>query len=114
MKILHKITQNVLVTITGNTFYGANLRDADLRDANLHDADLHGARGLINGGGDQRGYQFIGYNFKDVTYITAGCRNFTLKEAKTHWKTRHSGVLHIDCYQRVLLIAKIAEAMGWK
>ena len=43
MEIKHKITNEVLLTIEGDSLQGADLRGADLQAANLRDADLKGA-----------------------------------------------------------------------
>ena len=43
MKIKHKITGEVLLTIKGDTLRWADLRGADLRGADLQGADLQGA-----------------------------------------------------------------------
>ena len=43
MEIKHKITNEVLLTIEGDSLQGANLQEADLRGANLRGADLRGA-----------------------------------------------------------------------
>ncbi len=82
----------------------ANLRLADLRGADLEGADLHGAdligaylrladlRGaylahtiLIDAGQDHRGYRFVGVPTGEGLRILAGCRWFSLEEAKAHW-----------------------------
>ena len=43
MEIKHKITNEVLLTIEGDSLQGANLQEADLRGANLRGANLRGA-----------------------------------------------------------------------
>ena len=43
MEIKHKITNEVLLTIEGDSLQGADLRGADLQAANLRDADLKGS-----------------------------------------------------------------------
>ena len=43
MEIKHKITNEVLLTIEGDSLQEANLKGADLRWANLQGADLQGA-----------------------------------------------------------------------
>ena len=82
----------------------ANLRGADLRYANLGDANLRGAdltgadlsganlwgtdlRGtcLIDGGDDPRGYRFVGLDTADGRRVLAGCRDYSLAEAREHW-----------------------------
>ena len=43
MEIKHKITNEVLLTIEGDSLQGADLREADLREADLQGADLREA-----------------------------------------------------------------------
>ena len=43
MKIKHKITGEVLLTIKGDTLRGANLQGANLQGADMQGADLRGA-----------------------------------------------------------------------
>ena len=43
MKIKHKLTSEVLLTIEGDSLQGANLQEANLQGANLQEADLQGA-----------------------------------------------------------------------
>jgi len=105
--------------LTGANLMGADLMDADLRNANLMDADLTGAnlrdanltradlRGANLRGANLRGdklksagqtasrsdgYEFRLFVFADGTLkIKAGCRWFTLTEAREHWTTTRGG-----------------------
>ena len=43
MKIKHKLTNEVLLTIVGDNLQGANLQGANLKEANLQYANLQGA-----------------------------------------------------------------------
>ena len=43
MEIKHKLTNEVLLTIEGDSLQDANLQDANLKGANLQDADLRWA-----------------------------------------------------------------------
>ncbi len=78
----------------------ANLRGADLRWADLHEANLHGAdlRGADLRGANLRGATgwiplsetdhgyLVGASWHgDHWQIQAGCRNFTVAEARAHW-----------------------------
>jgi uncharacterized protein YjbI with pentapeptide repeats len=74
--------------------HGANLSDANLHGANLHRANLCGAylRGanlsrtsLIDGGQRADGYRFVGWVKDGTLMINAGCRNFTIDEAREYW-----------------------------
>jgi len=71
----------------------ANLRDANLRDANLRGADLSFAKGiLLLPVQDARGYSFAHANQTDGGWrIRAGCRNFSIAEAREHWGPGYCG-----------------------
>ena len=92
MEIKHKLTNEVLLTIEGDSLQGANLRWADLRWADLRWADLRGAnlRGADLRGADLRGANLRGANLPtdvirldgmrwDVTilygYMRIGCQH---------------------------------------
>jgi len=80
---------------------GANLGAADLRGAYLGGANLKGAylngaylngaylgcAGIVDGGQRTDGYRFVGWVNDDVLQIRAGCRNYTITEAKAHWSS---------------------------
>ena len=76
---------------------GANLREANLRGANLSEANLYGADSIsdriIDGGIRSDGYRFLLTRTDPGPWrIKAGCRNFTLDEAREHWtRTRPEG-----------------------
>mgnify|MGYP000844973848 CR=1 FL=1 len=76
------------------------LRDADLSDANLSGADLSGAdlrganlRGadLIHCGSRSDGYEFFAVMKDGALWIKAGCRFFSLAEARAHWTATRAG-----------------------
>ena len=69
---------------------GADLQDADLRGANLQDANLRGSD-LIDLGQRSDGYQFYAQIMDDGIKIKAGCRYFTLTEARGHWVDTRAG-----------------------
>ena len=76
---------------------GADLRVADLRGANLHGANLHGAdlRGakgiLLLPVQDTRGHSFTHAVQTDSGWrIRAGCRDFSVEEAREHWGPSYS------------------------
>jgi len=77
----------------------AYLRGADLRGANLSEANLRGAKACVDAGQDRRGYRFVGIHHADGWRIAAGCRWFTLAEARAHWASNP------DALRRVELIA---------
>ena len=72
----------------GADLRGANLRGADLRGADLQGAYLRDAKGYVCLGTDQRGYHFYAVQWDDGWRISAGCRWFTLAEAKAHWEAK--------------------------
>jgi uncharacterized protein YjbI with pentapeptide repeats len=68
---------------------GAKLSGADLSRANLSRAYLSGANlsrtALIDGGQRADGYRFVGWVKDGDLMINAGCRNFTIDEARKYW-----------------------------
>jgi hypothetical protein len=76
---------------------GANLRDANLYNANLQGANLRGVVGYVCGGWDSRGHHFRGNLQDDGTVrITAGCRKFSLEEAREHWKDNPDALSRVE------------------
>ena len=106
---------------------GAYLREADLRGTDLSEAYLSGANprgadlrgaGVIDCGQRSDGYQFfIHVTAKDQPMLLAGCRYFTLSEARAHWdKTRPKGQrlgdesrAMLDHGERMLAISETAQ-----
>lgn len=86
---------------------GVNLRGANLRGADLSGADLSGAN-LIDAGQDRRGYRFVAVSHDDGIRIAAGCRWFTLAEARKHWKT------NAEALAKVEMIAAEAARRDWR
>jgi uncharacterized protein YjbI with pentapeptide repeats len=99
--------------LRGADLRGAYLRDADLRGADLRDADLRGAylrgadlRGaylrdadlgeqwIIQGPTRSDGYAFFLMRLKDEKepMVRAGCRWFTLADARKHWNATHKDI----------------------
>jgi Pentapeptide repeats (8 copies) len=76
--------------LRGANLAGANLAGANLRGANLAGADLAGAN-LIDGGQRSDGYRFVGWISGDTLMIRAGCRNFSLSEARRFWADTRGG-----------------------
>ena len=105
--------------LRGADLRGTNLRGAYLRDANLLEANLREAEGVIDGGQDTRGYRVVGWMHDDQLMIKAGCRNFTLAEARAHWGGAdyledHDAATQAEMVARVGLIAAVARAWGWQ
>ena len=82
--------------LRGADLYGANLRGANLYVANLRGADLREAKGYLCLGWDPRGYHFRAIQFDNVWHITAGCRNFTLDEARIHWTNNRDALARLS------------------
>ena len=108
----------------GANLYGANLSRADLSGADLSGANLIGANlnganlhsnSIIDAGKDARGYRFVAVQHDTGPMIAAGCRWFTLDEAKVHWDAAHADdpILRSECIAKVSLIEAIAKARGW-
>lgn len=89
----------------------ANLKNANLRRASLRCADLEDAN-LIDAGQDERGYRFVAVPHDDGIRIAAGCRWFTLQEAREHWDGNRRET-HAECRARVEMLAQIARLRGW-
>ena len=91
--------------LRGANLRGANLRDANLRYADLPDADLRGAKGIrVLHCNDPRGYRPIAQESSDGAWIIyAGCRRFTVDEARAHWGDGYVGEREIgDAYLRAI------------
>ena len=82
--------------LCGANLREADLRGADLRGANLRGANLRGAEGYLCLGWDPRGYHFRAIQFDNVWHITAGCRNFTLDEARIHWTNNRDALARLS------------------
>ena len=85
--------------LTDADLTGAVLRHAVLRHAVLTGAVLTGAVGIIDAGQDPRGYRFVGVRHTDGWRVAAGCRWFTIAEARAHW-----GIKNRDALARVSVI----------
>ena len=86
--------------LAGAYLAGAYLARANLADAYLAGADLAGAylagadlarTNLIDGGQRSDGYRFVGSVKDGELMISAGCRYFTLAEAREHWARTRGG-----------------------
>jgi hypothetical protein len=65
---------------------GADLREANLRSANLSGANLSGAVGFLSlPVSDPRGYHHHAIWCGAEWRIRAGCRDFSIAEAREHW-----------------------------
>lgn len=93
-------------TMTSVDASGADFRMASMMNVNLRDALLAGIRVdgtdyFINAGMDNRGYYFNGvYHKQGGWMISAGCRWFSVAQAKDHWGAKYN----LDALARVALI----------
>jgi hypothetical protein len=73
--------------LEGADLQDANLRGANLLSANLHGANLNSVKGfLLLPVQDLRGYSFThAIQTNEGWRIRAGCRDFSIEEAKAHW-----------------------------
>jgi uncharacterized protein YjbI with pentapeptide repeats len=71
--------------LSGANLRGADLRGADLREANLREANLSGAKGFYLLTQTDHGYLVYATQRGSKWQIIAGCRYFSLTEARAHW-----------------------------
>ena len=96
----------------------ADLAGADLARANLAGADLAGAdlanQWIVQGAVRSDGYVFMLTNLKDEgVRLKAGCRNFTMAEARQHWKaTRDDTPLGTETFAILDCLEAMAKARG--
>ena len=69
----------------------ADLSGADLSGANLHGANLNKTCGILRVGPSADGYEFFGVVRDDRVWIKAGCRWFTVADARSHWNKTRGG-----------------------
>jgi hypothetical protein len=93
---------------------GANLTWADLTRADLTGANLTGAD-LIAGASRSDGYRFMLVRNADQRLtLQAGCRRFTLQEAREHWaKTRGGTPLGDETFAIIDHLERVARIRGW-
>ncbi len=79
--------------LRGADLHGANLRWANLRRADLRGANLREVKGfLLLPVQDMRGYAFPHTIETDKGWrVRAGCRDFSIEEAKAHWGENYEG-----------------------
>jgi uncharacterized protein YjbI with pentapeptide repeats len=101
--------------LSGADLSGANLSRADLSGANLSGANLFGVP-VIDGGLRSDGYRFFLTAYKEEgVRIKAGCRNFTIDEARAHWRGARRGTqLGNESILIVDYLERMAEVRGWK
>jgi hypothetical protein len=110
--------------LRGADLHNANLRGADLHNANLHNANLRGAdlRGadlgkqwIIWGPVRSDNYAFFLQRLTQDSepMVKAGCRYFTLPEARLHWQTTRGGTpLGVETFAILDCLEALAAARG--
>ena len=81
--------------LSGADLSGANLSGANLSGADLYGTNLSGAIGIICLGTDRHGYRFVGVAQTYGWRVLAGCRWFTVAEAKKHWRTNKDALARV-------------------
>ena len=98
--------------LRGAVLRGADLRGADLSGANLRGAYLRGAN-LFHCGSRSDGYEFFAHVMNGDLWIKAGCRYFSVADAKEHWaKTRAGTQLGDESLQLVANAERLAIIRG--
>ena len=106
--------------LTRANLYGANLTRANLDGAEPYGANLDGANlgdtKLIDGGLRSDGYRFwLIHSTEQGWRIKAGCRNFTVADARTHWsQARDVLSLNIEALAIVDHMLALAKIRGWE
>ena len=97
--------------LAGAYLDGAYLDGAYLDGANLDGAKL-GAQWIVQGPARSDGYFFMLTNLKgEGVRVKAGCRNFTLAEARKHWKEARKGTpLGDETFAILDCLEKLAKA----
>ena len=100
--------------LSGANLSGANLSGVNLTDANLTDANLSRAD-LIAGASRSDGYRFLLVRHKDGSvHLQAGCRRFTLPEARAHWQSTRAGTpLGDETFAILDHLERVAVIRGW-
>ena len=111
--------------LTGAYLARANLTEANLAEANLTGADLRradlaranpGSHKILQGPIRSDGWQFMLTNLDGEGWrIKAGCRYFTLDEAREHWQQTRGGTpLGNETFAILDALLAIAKARGWE
>ena len=106
-------------TILGGTILGGTIRGGTIWDGTIWDGTIWG--GTILGGsvvkvtppsaGRSDGYLFLVLTQEDGSVrVTAGCRNFTFEEARTHWSATRGGTPLGDETFRILAFLEAEHA----
>ncbi len=88
MKIKHKLTNEVLLTIVGDSLQGANLQGANLKEANLQYTNLKGA--------NLRGANLKEANLQGANLQYANLQGANLQYANLQYANLPAEVIRID------------------
>ena len=93
MKIKHKLTDEVLLTIVGDNLQGANLKEANLQYANLQGANLKEANLQY---ANLQGANLRGTNLKGANLRGANLKEAILQGANLQYANLPAEVIRID------------------
>ena len=98
MKIKHKLTNEVLLTIVGDNLQGAILQGANLQYANLKGANLRGAnlQYANSQGAILQGANLKGANLRGANLQYANLQGAILQGANLQYANLPAGVIRID------------------
>jgi hypothetical protein len=88
---------------------GALLTDANLRGTKLAGALLIGTKGAI-GGGHPDCWPAFAYKRHREVFVRVGCRQFTIADAKRHWRGKAQ---RAEVRAFVAYVERVAKARGW-
>ncbi len=94
----------------------ANLSGADLSGADLSGADLYGADHILRGP-CLDGHEVFLVRFEDGPRYKAGCRWFSVAQAKEHWNNPEHGGGRKHCVLMLTGLAgllEVAHLLGWE
>lgn len=74
-------------TLKNCKFENADLRNCMFDDTALFNTDFRDAEGVLDLG-TPHGYKVLATTWEDQMYIVAGCRRFTLSDARDWWRER--------------------------
>ena len=102
--------------LRGSNLSGSDLSGSDLSGSNLSYSNLSGVP-VLDGGLDSRGYRYFLTAFNGVVGVQAGCRKFSLAEARAHWHGQHAdeprNLLDREAIQIVEQMLARAALRGW-
>ena len=90
----------------------ADMRGADMRGANMRGAKIGNGQtviGILRRATRSDGYEFFLWHCQEGFFIKAGCRFFTMKEGRKHWRATRAGTALGDETQDIL--AMFAKAI---